>query len=202
LAAEAATINAVDECGAQALLFHRQDRRLVNWRKLRTFLLTVLVLCLIPLTRYYQIDQPLLQKLRRPNEVNPLSLQISGEFVENNLGTEQNADGSVTLRMIGQQYLFIPHCVVVPAGVPVHLRITSADAVHSLAIDGTGYNVKVLPGTISQAILQFPAPGLHKTACSEFCGAGHYAMRSEIKVLPKEQFPVLAQNERGSCAIQ
>jgi cytochrome c oxidase subunit II len=175
---------------------------LVNWRKLRTILLTVLVLCLIPLTRYYQIDQPLLQKLRRPNEVDPLSLQLSGEFVENNLGTEQNSDGSVTLRMIGQQYLFIPHCVVVPAGVPVHLRITSADFVHSLAIDGTDYNVKVLPGTISQATLRFPEPGLHKTVCREFCGAGHYDMRSEIRVLPKHEFSVLGSNERGVCAPQ
>lgn len=174
----------------------------MNWRNLRILLFTILALSLIPLTRYHELDKPLLEKLRRPNEVNPLSLQLSGEFVENNLGTEKNADSSVTLRMIGQQYLFIPHCVVVPAGVPVHLRITSADAVHSLAIDGTDYNVKVLPGTISQATLQFPEPGLHKTVCREFCGAGHYDMRSEIRVLPKEHFPVLGANERGSCAAQ
>ena len=69
----------------------------VNWRKLRTFVLTVLVLCLIPATRYYQIDQPVLRYLRGTREVDPLSLQLSGEFVENNLGTEQNADGSVTV---------------------------------------------------------------------------------------------------------
>lgn len=174
----------------------------MNWRKLRTVLLTILVLCLIPLTRYYQIDQPLLAKFRRPHEVDPFALQVSGEFVESNLGTEQNADGSVTLRMIGQQYLFIPHCVVVPAGVPVHLRITSADVVHSLAIDGTEYDVKVLPGTISQATLQFPDPGVHKTVCREFCGPGHYDMRSEIRVLTKEQFPALGPNERGYCAAQ
>jgi cytochrome c oxidase subunit II len=177
-------------------------RRVVNWRKLRTIVFTILVLCLIPLTRYHELDQPLLEKLQRSNEVDPLSLQLSGEFVESNLGTEQNADGSVTLRMIGQQYLFIPHCVAVPAGVPVHLHITSADVVHSLAIDGTSYNVKVLPGTITEATLQFTQPGTHKTACREFCGAGHYDMRSEIRVLPKEQFPALGQNERGSCVTQ
>ena len=75
-----------------------------------------------------------------------------GEFVENNLGTQQDPDGSVTVRMIAQQYLFIPHCILVPAGVPVHLRITSADAVHSLTFNGTDYAVKVLPGTISEAL--------------------------------------------------
>jgi len=174
----------------------------VNWRKLRVFLVTALVLCLIPLTRYYQIDQPLIRFLRGSRHVDPLSLHLSGEFVENNLGTEQEPDGSVTVRMIAQQYLFIPHCILVPAGVPVHLRITSADAVHSLTFNGTNYAVKVLPGTISEAQLQFPRPGDYKTTCREFCGAGHYAMRSELKVVPRDQFPALQAGERGNCAAQ
>jgi cytochrome c oxidase subunit 2 len=174
----------------------------VNWRKLRTFLLTVLVLCLIPATRYYQIDVPLLRFLKGSRQVDPLSLHLSGEFVENNLGTELEPDGSVTVRMIAQQYLFIPHCILVPAGVPVHLRITSADAVHALTFSGVDSTVKVLPGTISEAQLQFPRPGEYKTVCREFCGAGHYAMRSELKVVPREQFPVLRPEERGNCAAQ
>lgn len=174
----------------------------MNWRKLRTFLLTVLVLCLIPATRYYQIDAPLLHFLKGSRDVDPLSLHLAGEFVENNLGTEQGADGSVTVRMIAQQYLFVPHCILVPAGVPVHLRVTSADVVHALAFSGTDYNVKVLPGTISEAQLQFFSPGEFKTVCREFCGAGHYAMRSELKVVPRDQFPVLRSGERGNCAAQ
>lgn len=174
----------------------------MNWRKLRTLLLTVLILCLIPATRYYQIDVPLLRLLRGSHHVDPLSLHLTGEFVENNLGTEQNPDGSVTVRMIAQQYLFIPHCILVPAGAPVHLRITSADAVHSLTFNGTDYAVKVLPGTISETQLDFLTPGEYKTACREFCGAGHYAMRSELKVVPREQFPALHQEERGSCVAQ
>jgi cytochrome c oxidase subunit II len=174
----------------------------VNWRKLRTFLLTVLVLCLIPATRYHQIDEPLLRRLHPPPQVDPLALHISGEFVENNLGTEQNSDGSVTVRMIAQQYLFVPHCILVPADVPVHLRITSADAVHSLAFMGTGYNVKVAPGAISETRLQFTQAGEIKTACREFCGAGHYAMRSEVKVVPRAQFPALHGSERARCEVQ
>ena len=172
----------------------------MNWRKLRTFLITVLVLCLIPATRYYQVDVPLLRFLRGSRHVDPLSLHLSGEFVENNLGSQQEPDGSVTVRMIAQQYLFIPHCILVPAGVPVHLRITSADAVHSLTFNGMDYAVKVLPGTISEARLQFSRAGEYKTVCREFCGAGHYAMRSELKVVPREQFPALQPGERGNCA--
>jgi len=174
----------------------------VNWRKLRIFLLTVLVLCLIPATRYYQIDVPLLRFLKGTPQVDPLALHLSGEFVESNLGTEQDGDGSVTVRMVAQQYLFVPHCILVPSGVPVHLRVTSADAVHALAFEGTDYNVKVLPGTISEAQLQFSNAGQYKTVCREFCGAGHYAMRSELRVVPRDQFPALRPGERGNCAAQ
>ncbi|MFZ0761223.1 MAG: hypothetical protein WAM69_14845 [Candidatus Sulfotelmatobacter sp.] len=176
--------------------------RPVKWRKLRTFVLTVLVLCIIPATRYYQIDIPVLHFLRGPNRVDPLKLHLSGEFVENNLGTEQDPDGSVTVRMIAEQYLFVPHCVLVPAGVPVHLRITSADVVHSLAILGANYTVEVLPGTISRAELHFSRPGEYKMPCREFCGAGHYAMRSELMVVPRSKFPALRPGERGNCAAQ
>jgi cytochrome c oxidase subunit II len=174
----------------------------VNWRKLRTFLITVLVLCLIPATRYHQLDLPLLRFLRGSRSVDPLALHLAGEFVENNLGTAQEPDGSVTVRMIAQQYLFIPHCILVPAGVPVHLRITSADAVHSLTFNAADYAVKVLPGTITDALLQFPHPGEYKTVCREFCGAGHYAMRSALQVVPRDQFPALRPEERGNCAAQ
>ena len=172
----------------------------MNWRKLRTILITVLLLCLIPATRYYQIDKPLLHYFQGSNRVDPLSLHLNGEFVESNLGTQRNTDGSVTVRMIAQQYLFVPHCILVPAGVPVHLRITSADAVHALAFNGTPYYVKVLPGTISATRLEFPNPGEFKSACREFCGAGHYAMRSKLKVVPRDQFPALGPDERETCA--
>ncbi len=174
----------------------------MNWRKVRIFLVTVLVLCLIPLTRFYQIDEPLLRLLKGSRHVDPLSLHLAGEFVENNLGTQQDPDGSVTVRMIAMQYLFIPHCIVVPAGVPVHLRITSADNVHSLVFNGMDYAVKVLPGTISQAELLFPRVGEYKTVCREFCGPGHYAMRSELQVVPRAEFPALRPEERGNCAAQ
>jgi cytochrome c oxidase subunit II len=175
--------------------------RTVNWRKIRIVVLTTLVLCLIPATRFYQIDEPLMRALHGPR-IDPASLHLSGEFVENNLGTEQDSDGSVTVRVIAQQFLFVPHCILVPAGVPVHLRITSADNTHSLFVEGPDYNVKVLPGNISQAQLEFPNPGIYKTACREFCGAGHYAMRSEIRVVPRDQFPALRADERGICAAQ
>ena len=53
----------------------------------------------------------------------PKTLHLSGEFIESNLGSAVEADGSVTVRAIGQQYSFTPQCIVVPAG---HARSLSA----------------------------------------------------------------------------
>ena len=60
----------------------------------------------------------------------PKTLHLSGEFVESNLGSTLEADGSVTVRAVGQQYSFTPQCIVVPADTPITLRATSADVVH------------------------------------------------------------------------
>ena len=55
----------------------------------------------------------------------PKTLHLSGEFIESNLGSAAEPDGSVTVRAIGQQYSFTPQCVVVPADTPVTFRATN-----------------------------------------------------------------------------
>jgi cytochrome c oxidase subunit 2 len=133
------------------------------------------------------------------NRLEPTSLHLRGEFVESNLGAAREPDGSVTVRMIAEQYLFVPQCVLVPAGVTVHFRLTSADAVHLLTIAGTGYTIEVVPGAVSQAHFQFAHVGTFAMPCHEFCGAGHYAMRSRLMVVAESQFQALSSAERVNC---
>src|SRR5579885_863321 len=85
-------------------------------------------------TRYYEIDQPVWNYFRG-TVIDPVTLHLRGEFVESNLGSAQESDGSITVRMIAQQYVFVPQCVLIPADTAVALRVTSADAVHKLTID-------------------------------------------------------------------
>lgn len=44
----------------------------------------------------------------RVETVSPTRLHLGGEFVETNLGSAVEPDGSVTVRAIGQQYSFTP----------------------------------------------------------------------------------------------
>lgn len=134
--------------------------------------------------------------------VNPTTLHLQGEFVESNLGTVIEPDGSATVRIIAEQYEFVPRCVLVPAATPVKFRLTSADVVHGFLLPDTNVNTMVVPGFVSEVRTSFAAPGEYAMPCHEFCGLGHQAMWAHVRVVPKEQFANLTAIERTSCAEQ
>jgi cytochrome c oxidase subunit II len=131
----------------------------------------------------------------------PTTLHLSGEFIESNLGTAIEADGSVTMRAIGQQYSFTPQCLVVPADTPVTLRATSADVVHGLLIEGSNINTMLVPGYVSELPVRFKAPGDHVMPCQEFCGIGHQGMWGKVKVVDKATFATLAAARRRLTCV-
>ncbi|MGO8984640.1 MAG: hypothetical protein ACLPHI_10735 [Terriglobales bacterium] len=150
-------------------------------------------------TRFYMVDLPVWHFLGGGKAPDPATLHLAGEFVESNLGAAEDPSGSLTVRMIAQQFVFVPQCIVVPAGVPVTFRITSADAVHKLSFLGTDYGLKAAPGAVTEATFTFAKAGEFKIPCHEFCGAGHYAMRGHLKVVPRDQFASLLPGERRTC---
>ncbi len=110
------------------------------------------------------------------------------EFAESNLGTQVNADGSVTVRIVAAQFEFVPRCIPVPQGKPVTLRVTSADVIHGFLIAGTNANTMVVPGYVSEIHTVFNAVGDHLMPCHEFCGLGHSEMWSVVRVIPQAQW--------------
>jgi cytochrome c oxidase subunit 2 len=136
----------------------------------------------------------------RVETVDPTRLQLSGEFVEDNLGSAVEADGSVVVRFIAQQYSFTPQCLLVPTDTPVTFRTTSADVVHGLLVTDTNINTMVVPGYISTLATSFTHPGDHLMPCHEFCGLGHQTMWAHVKVIDKAAFFEQArQSRRLSC---
>ena len=134
--------------------------------------------------------------------VDPTTLHLGGEFAESNLGTAAEPDGSVTVRLIAQQYAFVPDCARVPVDTPVKFRITSTDVIHGFLLPSTNVNTMVMPGFIAEVRTRFSRPGVYNMPCHEFCGDGHHGMWARVNVLPKEQFPQLGALERTSCAKQ
>ncbi|CAD6530864.1 cupredoxin domain-containing protein [Paraburkholderia kirstenboschensis] len=136
----------------------------------------------------------------RVETIDPSRLQLSGEFVEDNLGSAVEPDGSVVVRFIAQQYSFTPQCLLVPADTPITIRTTSADVVHGLLVTGTNINTMVVPGYVATLNTRFDAPADHTMPCHEFCGFGHQAMWAHVKVIDKAAFLEQArQSRRLSC---
>jgi cytochrome c oxidase subunit 2 len=134
--------------------------------------------------------------------IDPLTLHLGGEFAESNLGSAIEPDDSVTVRLIAEQYAFIPDCARVPVDTPVKFRLTSADVVHGFLLPATNVNTMVIPGFIAEVRTTFSRPGVYNMPCHEFCGDGHHGMWARVEVVPKEQFPQLTAAERTSCAKQ
>jgi cytochrome c oxidase subunit 2 len=130
------------------------------------------------------------------------TLHLKGEFVESNLGTAIEPDGSATVRLIGEQYDFVPRCVLVPADTPVKFRLTSADVVHGFLLPDTNVNTMVVPGFVSELRTSFAQAGEYAMPCHEFCGLGHHAMWAHVSVVAKERFAAMGPLERTSCATK
>jgi len=134
--------------------------------------------------------------------IDPTTLHLGGEFAESNLGTAQERDGSLTVRLIGGQFGFAPDCTKVAVDTAVKFRLTSTDVIHGFLLPSTNVNTMVVPGFIAEVRTRFTRPGIYRMPCNEFCGAGHHGMWARVSAVPKEHFQSLAPTERASCVQQ
>ena len=133
------------------------------------------------------------------NLIDPKTLHLSSEFNEANLGTQVQANGAITVRVVTAQFQFTPACVVVPTDRPVTLRFSSPDVIHGILVSGTNVNTMVVPGYVSQVRTVFHRTGDLLMPCHEFCGLGHSQMLATVRVVSAENFKP-DQNGRAACA--
>ncbi|AIP49747.1 cytochrome c oxidase subunit II [Burkholderia pseudomallei] len=178
--------------GAQ--LAARIERR---WAILAVGLMIVLVATMVYTGLHWAMMPP-----SRVETIDPTTLHVSGEFVESNLGTAREPDGSVTVRVIGQQYSFTPQCILVPANTPVTFRATSADVVHGFLITDTNINSMLEPGYVATFRTTFDKPRDHLMPCHEYCGTGHEGMWAHVKVIDRAEFDKLASSARRLSCVK
>jgi cytochrome c oxidase subunit II len=167
------------------------------------FVVLAIVVILVAMVVYTGLHWAMMPP-SRVETIRPESLHVSGEFVESNLGSALEPDGTVTVRIVAQQYSFTPQCLVVPAGVPVTFRATSSDVVHGFLITGTNINSMLEPGYVSTFKTTFNTPGDHTMPCHEYCGTGHQNMWAHVKVVDPSEFRQMADklpadSRRVSC---
>lgn len=139
----------------------------------------------------------------RVETVDVRRLHLAGEFTEDNLGTTMAADGTVLVRLIAQQYSFMPQCIVVPAEMPVTFRGTATDVIHGFVVGRTNANTMLVPGFVTTFTTTFHRTGEELMPCHEYCGIGHEAMWARVQVIPPDEFLGRARaGERLSCVAR
>ena len=147
----------------------------------------IIVVLLAPLAAFAGIHQATMPQAARRDH-RSAALHLGGEFVESNLGSAVEPDGSVTVRAIGQQYSFTPECMLVPTDTPITFRATSARRGPRLPDRGHQHQHHAGAGLRLRAVQRASKPGEHLMPCQEFCGVGHEGMWAKVKVIDKAEF--------------
>jgi len=87
--------------------------------------------------------------------------------------------------------------LVVPAGVPVSYRLTSATVWNAFFVPQMGSMIYTMPRMSTRLNLQADRPGVYDGLSSHFSGDGFPGMQFKVHAVPPQQFAAWAQGARG-----
>lgn len=98
-----------------------------------------------------------------------------------------------------EQHIASVDHLVVPTGVPVHFRLTSASVMNSFFVPQLGSQIYTMKGMITQLNLQADRPGTYEGLSAQFSGPGFSDMRFTLAAEPGDRFSdwVSAVEQRG-----
>jgi cytochrome c oxidase subunit II len=89
--------------------------------------------------------------------------------------------------------------MTVPVGVPIHIKLRSADVVHSFYVPRALFKRQAIPGTTNEFDMNFQRVGLYHGQCAQFCGINHSEMLFRVKVVSQDQFERFLTSGRGGA---
>jgi cytochrome c oxidase subunit 2 len=90
--------------------------------------------------------------------------------------------------------------MVIPAGEPVALRLTSRDVIHSFWIPPLNGKRDAVPGRVHTLTMEADEPGEYWGQCAEFCGLSHANMRMRVVALSAEDWDRWVANQQRLAA--
>ncbi|MBU0985604.1 MAG: cytochrome c oxidase subunit II [candidate division Zixibacteria bacterium] len=78
--------------------------------------------------------------------------------------------------------------LVIPAGKPVKLLMSSKDVIHSFFVPDFRVKMDVLPNRYTIVWFEAKREGTHNLFCTEFCGTGHSSMIGTVRVVPEREY--------------
>jgi cytochrome o ubiquinol oxidase subunit II len=88
--------------------------------------------------------------------------------------------------------------LTIPAGQPVHFRLTSATVMNSFFIPQLGSQIYTMPGMTTQLHLQSDQPGTYEGLSAQFSGDGFADMRFAVAAVTVEEFSRWVQTTKAA----
>lgn len=101
----------------------------------------------------------------------------------------------------GEDDIVTAHDLVIPAGEPVTLSITSRDVIHSFWIPPLNGKRDAVPGRESPLLMQADEPGVYRGQCTEFCGLSHAYMRMRVVALSPSDYAEWEANQLEGAEV-
>jgi cytochrome c oxidase subunit II len=108
-----------------------------------------------------------------------------------------NREAAEEIRVVGHQYWWeveypggvtTANEIHLPVGTPVRIVLESADVIHSFWIPELGGKTDMIPGQLTETILEADTPGRYLGQCAEFCGIQHARMRMVVIAQERADF--------------
>lgn len=87
--------------------------------------------------------------------------------------------------------------MVVPAGRPVHLKLTSTTVMNSFLVPQLAGQIYTMAGMTTQLHLQADRPGVYPGLSAQFSGDGFSDMRFDVEAMPDQGFDDWLKNARA-----
>jgi cytochrome c oxidase subunit 2 len=87
--------------------------------------------------------------------------------------------------------------LVVPLNRPVELILRSKDVTHSFWVPPLRFKQDLVPGMAIRVHFTANKAGLYELACAELCGQLHYKMKSNMLVLPENEYNEIMSLAQG-----
>lgn len=121
---------------------------------------------------------------------------------------------AATIRLVGQQWWWevqyeqseasqivrTANEIHIPVGVPVKLKLTSRDVIHSFWVPSLHGKIDLIPGKETEITLQADRPGVYRGQCAEFCGLSHANMAILVVAEDAAAFEAWLERQRRPAA--
>ncbi len=102
--------------------------------------------------------------------------------------------------LVEGQPVYSYHTLVVPAGVPVVMDVTSSDVVHSWWVPRVGGKVDAVPGFVNQTWFKVDKPGVYDGSSVGISGVNYPSERTRVQVVEPAEFAKWLQRQKDDIA--